>query len=107
MKKIGIAAASLMLGLALALSAGMPSAWAKGKVDCEAVMTQLNSGKTVKEVAADLKISRSSVYRCRKHAKEAAKAGTKSHKMTSKTESAKAAGAGASPAAAASPAEKK
>jgi DNA-binding CsgD family transcriptional regulator len=104
MKKFGIAAASLMLGLALALSASVPNAWAK-KVDCEAVMSQLQSGKTVKEVAADLKISRSSVYRCRKHAKQEAKAATKSHKMTAKTEGAKE--AGAMPSAAASPAAKK
>jgi transposase len=104
MKKFGIAAASLMLGLALALSASVPNAWAK-KVDCEAVMSQLHSGKTVKEVAADLKISRSSVYRCRKHAKEAAKAESKSHATTAKVEGAK--HAGAMPSAAASPAATK
>jgi Mor family transcriptional regulator len=110
MKKIGIVAASLMLGLAFALSAAVPNAWAT-KVDCEAVMSELNSGKTVKEVAKDLKISHSSVYRCRKHAKEAAKSATKSNAMASKMEGAKSMGAmpsaAASPAAAASGAEKK
>jgi hypothetical protein len=110
MKKIGIAAASLMLGLAFALSVAVPKAWAT-KVDCAAVMSELSSGKTVKEVAADLKISRSSVYRCRKHAKQEAKAETKTHTMTSKMEGAKSVGAmpsaAASPAAATSGAEKK
>jgi transposase-like protein len=101
MKKIGIAAASLMLGLAFALSTAVPKAWAN-KVDCEAVMNELNSGKTVKEVATDLKISHSSVYRCRKKAKQEAKAESKAHPTTSKMEGAKS--MGAMPSAAASPA---
>jgi hypothetical protein len=107
MRKLGIAAASAMLGLAVAFSTAVPTAWAGGKVDCDAVMQELNSGKKVKEVATDMKISTSSVYRCRKKAKQAAKAETKSQKMTGKMEGATAAGAGASPAAAASPAAKK
>ena len=41
-------------------------------------MNEVNSGKKAKEVATDLNISTSSVYRCKRHAKEAAKAGTKS-----------------------------
>ena len=41
-------------------------------------MNELNSGKKAKEVATDLSISTSSVYRCKRHAKEAAKAATKS-----------------------------
>ncbi len=110
MKKIGIAAASLMLGLAFALSVAVPRTWA-AKVDCAAVMSSLSSGKTVKEVAADQKISRSSVYRCKRHAKQEAKAETKTHAMTSKMEGAKSMGAmppaAASPAAATSGAEKK
>ena len=49
-------------------------AFASTKVDCDAVMNELNSGKKAKEVATDLSISTSSVYRCKRHAKEAAKA---------------------------------
>lgn len=37
-----------------------------GKIDCDQVMSALGSGKKPKEVAADMKISVSSVYRCRK-----------------------------------------
>jgi hypothetical protein len=104
MKKIGIAAVCLMLVSAFALTTSVSSAWAT-KVDCAAVMNELNSGKSVKEVAKDLKISHSSVYRCRKKAKQEAKAEAKSGKMTSKTEGAKS--MGAMPSAAASPAAKK
>jgi hypothetical protein len=76
MKKFAIAAASAMLGATLLFAASVPSAYAAGKVDCDAVMNELNSGKHAKEVAKDLSISTSSVYRCKKHAKEAAKAST-------------------------------
>jgi len=44
------------------------------KVDCAAVMTELQAGKKVAEVAKDMKISKSSVYTCRKKAKAAAMA---------------------------------
>ena len=53
-------------------------AFAATKVDCDAVMNEVNSGKKAKEVATDLSISTSSVYRCKRHAKAAAKAATKS-----------------------------
>ncbi len=46
---------------------------AASKVDCNKVMEELNSGKKVRQVASDLHISRSSVYRCRKQARKAAK----------------------------------
>jgi DNA invertase Pin-like site-specific DNA recombinase len=46
---------------------------AASKVDCDKVMEELNSGKKPREVATDLHISRSSVYRCRKRARKAAK----------------------------------
>jgi transposase-like protein len=38
-------------------------------------MTELQGGKTAAEVAKDMKISKSSVYRCRKAAAKEAKAG--------------------------------
>jgi FixJ family two-component response regulator len=77
-KKIAVAAASAMLVATMIFAAGAHTAYAATKVDCDAVMSELNSGKHAKEVAKDLSISTSSVYRCKKHAKEAAKAGTKS-----------------------------
>jgi hypothetical protein len=43
------------------------------KVDCSKVMSELNSGKKASDVADDLKISTSSVYRCRHKAQNAAK----------------------------------
>ena len=41
------------------------------KVDCSKVMDDINGGKSVKETAADLHISKSSVRRCEKKAKAA------------------------------------
>jgi hypothetical protein len=76
MRKFAMIAASAMLGMAVAFSAAVP-ALAASKVDCDAVMAALGSGKKAKEVASDMKISTSSVYRCKRHAKEAAKAATK------------------------------
>jgi hypothetical protein len=57
--------------------AGRP-AFAAAKVDCDAVMSEVNSGKQAKDIASDLSISTSSVYRCKRHAAAAAKAATKS-----------------------------
>src|SRR5579885_3825091 len=76
-----LATASAMLGIALSLSAAVPAAHAAGKVDCDAVMQALGQGKKAKEVASDMKISVASVYRCKRHAKQAAKAEMKSQKM--------------------------
>ena len=39
------------------------------KIDCNQVMSKLQSGKKVKDVAKDMSISTSSVYRCRKMSK--------------------------------------
>lgn len=75
-KKFALATASAMLLTTVAFAAR--PAFASTKVDCDAVMNEVNSGKKAKEVATDLNISTSSVYRCKRHAKEAAKAGTKS-----------------------------
>ena len=100
-KKIAVTAASAMLVATMVFAAGARPAYAATKVDCDAVMNELSSGKKAKEVAKDLSISTSSVYRCKKHAKEAAKAGTKAtvQAQTGKEP----ASSMASPAAAASP----
>jgi len=76
MKKFALAAASAMLVTTLAFAAR--PAYATNKVDCDAVMNEVSAGKHAKEIAKDLNISTSSVYRCKRHAKEAAKAATKS-----------------------------
>src|ERR1700723_3791767 len=75
-KKFALAAASAMLVTTVAFAAR--PAFAATKVDCDAVMNEINSGKKAKEVATDLSISTSSVYRCKRHAKAAAKAASKS-----------------------------
>ena len=99
MRKVAIATASAMLGVALSLSSMVPAVYAAETVNCDAVMQELGQGKKAKEVAADLKISRSSVYRCKRHAKNAAKAAEKSSMGTSeKMGNAAAAGAMPSPA---------
>jgi uncharacterized protein (DUF433 family) len=75
MKKFALALASAMVVTTVAFAA--QPAFAATKVDCDAVMNEVNSGKKAKEIATDLSISTSSVYRCKRHAKEAAKAANK------------------------------
>ena len=77
-KKIALVAASAMLATSVAFTVSARPAFAATKVDCDAVMNEVNSGKKAKEIATDLSISTSSVYRCKRHAKAAAKASTKS-----------------------------
>ncbi len=77
-KKFALLAASAMLVTTVAFATNARPAFAAAKVDCDAVMNELNSGKHAKDVATDLSISTSSVYRCKRHAKAAAKAATKS-----------------------------
>ncbi len=104
-KKIAVTAASAMLVATMVFAASARPAYATSKVDCDAVMGELNGGKKPKEVAKDLSISTSSVYRCKKKAAAAAKAGTKSS-LQAKTGKEVPAPPMASPAAAASPAKK-
>ena len=59
--------ASLALALTFGLSVAPHSAYAN-KVDCGKVMSEVTAGKKAKDIAADLKISTSSVYRCKKKA---------------------------------------
>jgi hypothetical protein len=66
---------SIAFAATLSLSVGAPSAYAN-KVDCGKVMSEVAAGKKTKDIASDLKISTSSVYRCKKKAGSMAKPGT-------------------------------
>src|SRR2546423_1272645 len=104
MSKLSIAAASAMLGIALSLSAAVPAARAADKTDCDAVMQSLSSGKDAKEVAKDMNISVGAVLRCKRHAKQAAKAENKTDQgMGSKMSNSSNAGSMGTPAAEPSP----
>jgi hypothetical protein len=63
---VGGFAVAMMLGAMLPASTAYAS---RHKVDCSKVMDDINGGKSVKETAADLHISKSSVRRCQKKAK--------------------------------------
>ncbi len=79
MKKLATIGACLAIGSVMALGVVFsPSAYAtRGvKVDCSKVMQELNGGKKPKEVAAGMKISVSSVYKCRRRARQTTGAGT-------------------------------
>jgi hypothetical protein len=103
-KKLALVAASAMLLTTVAFATSARPAYAAPKVDCDAVMNEVNSGKHAKDIAADLNISTSSVYRCKRHAKAAAKAATKSLPSAASSAAMSApAPAMAAPAAAASP----
>jgi len=77
-KKFALVAASAMLMTTVAFGTSARPAYAAPKVDCDAVMNEVTAGKKTKEIATDLNISTSSVYRCKRHAKAAAKAANKS-----------------------------
>jgi len=65
-----------IVGVAFAVTLGIglgPVIAQAAKVDCSKVMSELSSGKKAADVAEDLKISTSSVYRCRRKARAAAK----------------------------------
>lgn len=72
MRKVlpGIASVAFVVTLGIGLTPVIARA---AKVDCSKVMSELNSGKKASDVAQDLKISTSSVYRCRRKAHPAAK----------------------------------
>jgi len=79
MKRIVMTLAAGALGVAIGAASSAPSAYAaaKAKVDCDAVMKEVNGGKKTKEIAKDMNISTSSVYRCKKKEVAAAKAAPK------------------------------
>jgi len=56
-------------GVSLPAHAKTTASARHGKIDCGQVMSELGSGKKPKEVAESMKISTSSVYRCRKKEK--------------------------------------
>ncbi len=86
-RKLGLVAGGFALLAMTAVAIAPGSAWATAgkRVDCGKVVSELNGGKKVKEVAKDLSISTSSVYRCKK--REAAKSGSKSVKTAEKGKS--------------------
>ncbi len=79
MKRFMMALAAGVTGLAIGVALGVPTAYAAGKtkVDCDAVMKEISGGKKPKQVAKDMNISASSVYRCRKKEIAAAKTASK------------------------------
>lgn len=79
MKRIATGVASIMFAIAVGLANGVPSAYAasKQKVNCDKVSQEVHSGKKTKEIASDLGISVSSVYRCNRKEKAAEKAAAK------------------------------
>jgi hypothetical protein len=85
MDRCTIKIGAILFGLAIGatISAAPVHAAAK-KVDCDAVMQELGSGKKAKEVAADQKISTSSVYRCKSKQKAAAKAAKAGNQVAAK-----------------------
>lgn len=79
-KKVILTAASAAFVATLSLGFGASNALAN-KVDCTKVMSELGAGKKTKDVAKDLNISTSSVYRC----KQKAGATTKASNMNTTT----------------------
>jgi hypothetical protein len=79
MKRVVMTLAVGVVGIAMGVAISIPSAYAaaKTKVDCDAVMKEVNGGKKAKEIAKDMNISASSVYRCKKKEMAAAKAASK------------------------------
>jgi hypothetical protein len=63
-----------LAGLSLVVAAGVgfnpANAWATAgkKVDCDKVMSEVQAGKKTKDIAKDLSISNSSIYKCKKRA---------------------------------------
>jgi hypothetical protein len=110
MRKLVITTASVMLGVALSLSSVVPAVYAADTVDCDAVMQALGGGKSMKDVASDMKISVGAVRRCKRHARHAAKAEEKTspgnRERMNRSNAARAAGSspGASPEASPAPA---
>src|SRR6266446_8930772 len=105
-RRTAVAAASAILVAMIVYAVSAHPAYATDKIDCDAVMNELNSGKHAKEVATDLSISTSSVYRCERRANAAAKAANKTS-LQAQTGRKVRVPPMASPAAAASPAMSK
>jgi len=65
-----LAIIALFAAMNLALT---PRSACAAKVDCIKVMSEVAAGKKTRDIALDLKISTSSVYRCKKKAATASK----------------------------------
>jgi hypothetical protein len=106
LKRFSLVIALLVLTVAAALSLRPGSAWATAgtRVDCGKVMAEVQAGKKTKVIAADLSISTSSVYKCKKKAKATAAADTAGKGGAPSTMAAPTAPAASAPAAAVSPA---
>ncbi|HEX4210825.1 MAG TPA: hypothetical protein VHY56_10555 [Candidatus Binataceae bacterium] len=63
----------IMVLMAAVSLIAVPSNSYANKVDCGKVMSEVTAGKKTNDIASDLKISTSSVYRCKKRAKDTAK----------------------------------
>lgn len=96
LRKAILVTASLSLAMFLSVGLGASSASAN-KVDCSKVMAERSAGKKPKDIATEMKISTSSVYRCKAKAEKTKSAETKSDKVANSSSSA------AKPAAAVSP----
>ncbi len=90
MRKIvpGVASAVFVITLGAGLR---PTIAQAAKVDCAKVTSELNSGKKAATVAQDLKISTSSVYRCKHKVPKAAATAAAASPMAAPTSSKKAA----------------
>jgi hypothetical protein len=80
-----LAAGAVGLTIGVAMSTSAAHAAGKTKVDCDAVMKEVNGGKKTKEIAKDMSISPSSVYRCKKKEMASAKAASKAGNETAKS----------------------
>jgi hypothetical protein len=69
-RKLALGIAGVSLAVAVGIGFNPSNAWATAgkRVDCEKVMAEVHAGKKTKEIATELKISNSSVYRCKKKA---------------------------------------
>jgi len=69
----GVSFAQTATGVAVPAGTKTATSARHSKIDCDQVMSELGSGKKQREVAADMKISVSSVSRCKKKEKLASK----------------------------------
>jgi hypothetical protein len=69
----GVSFAQTATGVSVPAGTKTATSARHSKIDCDQVMSELNTGKKQKEVAADMKISVSSVSRCKKKEKLASK----------------------------------
>jgi len=107
-RKLALGMAGLSLTAAVGIGFNPTSAFATAgkRVECDKVMAEVQAGKKTKDIAADLKISTSSVYKCKKKAAGAASASASKKVAGSQAAAMSPAAAATSTAAAASPAGK-